>query len=133
MYTTYEEYLATPQSLTFGKMQELHALILGEISADADAQEIYDELIETATSYADFRARWLLMDKAKKMDVDSSRTAYHNSLIVKFNMLSRYFKMNGHKATWRDVLGYEEDDRYNRKTIGDFACYLVFINSINAR
>ena len=25
------------------------------------------------------------------------------------------------------------DDPYNRKVIGDFACYLVFINSVNAR
>lgn len=42
-------------------------------------------------------------------------------------------KMQGCEAKWRDELGYEEDDRYNRKAIGDFACYLVFVNSIHAR
>jgi hypothetical protein len=31
------------------------------------------------------------------------------------------------------MLGYEEDDKYNRKTIGDFACYISFIYAINAR
>lgn len=69
----------------------------------------------------------------KKMDRDSSRTFCHNSVITHFNMLARYLKMQGKPAKWRDQLGYEEDDKYFRKTIGDFGCYLVFINSLCAR
>ena len=42
-------------------------------------------------------------------------------------------KSQGKDAVWRDMLGYEEEDGYDRKAIGDFACYLVFLNSINAR
>lgn len=30
-------------------------------------------------------------------------------------------------------LGYEEDDKYYRKRMGDFGCYTVFINSISSR
>ena len=41
--------------------------------------------------------------------------------------------MQGKTAAWRDTLGFEEDDKYNRKRLGDFACYIVFINSISAR
>ena len=48
-------------------------------------------------------------------------------------MLARYLKQQGKVAAWRDALGYEEDDQYNRKAIGDFACYLAFVNGINAR
>jgi len=48
-------------------------------------------------------------------------------------MLARYVKMQGKAAQWRDCLGDEKENPYNRKRIGDFACYLVFINSINAR
>lgn len=36
-------------------------------------------------------------------------------------------------ASWRDALGDEKENKYGRKTIGDFACYLVFMNSICAR
>ena len=70
---------------------------------------------------------------ATRMERDSSRSSCHNSLIVKFNMLAKYLRIQGKEACWRDELGYEEEDKYYRKTIGDFACYLVFINSISAR
>ena len=71
--------------------------------------------------------------REEKQDKDSSRSASHNSLIVKFNQLARFLKMQGKTAAWRDTLGFEEDDKYNRKRLGDFACYIVFINSISAR
>ena len=133
MFNTYQEYLSTSRSIAFEKMQQLHEQILNEVCGDEDAEELYGELIETATRYAAFRAEWCLWDREMKMNRDESRTACHNSVIIKLNMLSRYLRMQGHEAKWRDELGYEEDDKYNRKTIGDFACYLVFVNSINAR
>lgn len=67
------------------------------------------------------------------MEKDSARTSCHDSVIVKFNMLERFLKMQGKDARWRKVLGYEEDDPNFRKRIGDFACYLVFVNSLLAR
>lgn len=133
MLASYERYLHEPKYLTVEQMREIHEQILGEIADDMEAKEIYDELICTATKYAAFRAEWLLWDRVTRIERDDSRTSCHNSLIVKFDMLARYLKSQGKDATWRDALGYEKDDRYNRKAIGDFACYLVFINSINAR
>lgn len=133
MKTTYDEYLLEPKSISFEKMQLLHREILSEMEDDEDAEELYEELIECATRYADFRAKWLLWDRETKMERDASRSSCHNSLIIKFNMLAKYLRMQGKAATWRDELGYEADDRYCRKTVGDFACYLVFVNSINAR
>jgi hypothetical protein len=41
--------------------------------------------------------------------------------------------MNGKDTGWRETLGYEKDDKYNRKRLGDFACYLAFVNGLNAR
>lgn len=41
--------------------------------------------------------------------------------------------MQGKDTSWREKLGYEKEDVYNRKVIGDFACYIVFVNSLNAR
>lgn len=133
MMTTYEEYIQTNRSLSLEEMIALHRDITAETAKDPDALAFYDELISTATCYQSFRANWLLWNHAEKLAQDPGRTACHNSLIVKFNQLARYLKMQGKPAAWRDALGYEEDNPYNRKRLGDFACYLVFINSINAR
>ena len=130
---SYDEYLKSKRSLSFEEMQELHREITEEIGSDADAMELFEELIRTATRYAGYRADWLLLDNIQKLDTDSDRTACHDSVIIHVNMLARYLKTQGKETKWRDALGYEEEDRYNRKRIGDFACYLVFINSLNAR
>lgn len=133
MISTYENYLPMQKSLSLEDMVQLHNEMILEIGFDSDALELYDELVETATRYAAFRAKWPLLSKEEKMDTDSSRSSCHNSLIVKFNQLARYLKMQGKMAEWRDTLGYEEDDKYYRKRIGDFGCYIVFINSISSR
>ena len=133
MVCTYEEYLKQPKAITFGKMQIFHAEMLAEIDADTEALELYDELMKVATRYAAIRANWLLLSREEKSEQDSGRTSCHNSVITHFNMLARYLKQQGKAAAWRDKLGYEEDDLYNRKAVGDFACYLAFVNGINAR
>ena len=133
MKITYEEYLLEPKSISIEKMHLLHKQILDEICGDNEAEELYGDLIECATRYVDFRANWFLWDRETRIERDASRTSCHNSLIVKFNMLARYLHLQGKHTAWRDDLGYETDDKYTRKTIGDFACYLVFINSIHAR
>ena len=133
MVCTYEEYLKRPKAITFEKMQTIHTEMIAEIGTDVDALELYDELIKIATRYATIRANWLLLSREKKSEQDSGRTSCHNSVITHFNMLVRYLKQQGKAAAWRDELGYEEDNPYNRKAIGDFACYLAFVNGINAR
>ena len=111
----------------------IHTEILAEIGADADALELYDELIKIATRYATIRANWLLLSREEKNEQNSGRTSCHNSVRIHFNMLARYLKQQGRTAAWRDELGYEEDDPNNRKAIGDFACYLAFANGISTR
>lgn len=107
--------------------------MLAETGADMDALALYDELMKVTTRYAAIRANWLLLCREEKNEQDSGRTSCHNSVITHFNMLARYLKQQGKAAAWRDALGYEEDDPYNRKAMGDFACYLAFVNGINAR
>lgn len=130
---TFENYLNEPYTLSFEQMQNLHREILEEIEADYEACELYSDLVNIVTKYAAMRAEWQQMTREEKMDQDSLRTSYHDSVIVHFNMLARYLRMQGKKAQWRDLLGYEEDNKYCRKTIGDFGCYMVFVNSICSR
>ena len=133
MITTYEEYIKLPKALPFEQMQAIHKQIVLEVGNDPDALELYDDFIKVATRYAAIRANWLLLSREEKLDQDSGRTSCHDSVITHLKMLARYHKQQGKTAAWRDELGYEEDGSYNRKAIGDFACYLVFVNSINAR
>ena len=129
----YQEYLEMPLALTLEQMTELHAQMLAEMGNDPDAMEIYEELLSQAVDYAAFRAKWTLWSREEKMDKDPSRSSCHDSLIIKFNMLARYLTNIGKSADWRTVLGDEKADPYVRKRIGDFACYLVFVNSICSR
>ena len=133
MVSVYEEYLSMPQCLTMEEMHSLHKEMVEEIGNDEEAQELYRELISVSTRYMSFRSNWLLWSREEKMEKDSARTSCHDSVIVKFNMLERFLKMKGKDARWREVLGHEEDDPSFRKRIGDFACYLVFVNSLLAR
>lgn len=133
MITTFEEYLNMKRSLTFEEMCNIHRQIVADVGKDADAKEIYGELVAASAKYAAIRAEWLLLSREEKSERDSRRTSCHDSVIIKFNMLARYVKMQGKEAGWRDCLGYEEENPYNRKRIGDMACYIAFVNSLNAR
>lgn len=133
MIATYKEYLNTKCGMTFEEMQEIHGKMLAEIGLDADAVELYRDLISTAVKYAAIRAEWLLLDREQKIECDARRTFCHDSFIIKCNMLARYIKMQGKEVEWRERLGDDKENPYNRKRMGDFACYLAFVNALNAR
>lgn len=133
MINTYKEYLSEEYSLTVSQMERVHSDMTEEIGRDEDALEIYEDVVKACTRYASMRAEWLLMSMEQKMERDSFRTSCHDSVITNLNMLARYLRMQGKPAKWRDTLGYIEDDKKKRKAIGDFACYIVFVNSLNAR
>ena len=130
---TFDDYLNEPCALHFDQMKRFHQEMIDEIGMDPKAVELYDDLVSEAGKYAAIRASWQQMSREEKMEKDSLRTSIHDSVIIHFNMLARYLRMQGKKAEWRERLGYEEDNKYYRKTIGDFGCYIVFVNSICAR
>lgn len=128
-----EEYDGMELSIPMESMAALHRDMLAEIGTDEDALELYEELVQQANRYAVFRSSWMLWSREEKMENDASRTSCHDSLIVKFNQLAKYLGIIGKETQWRKELGFTEDDPFNRKRIGDFACYIVFVNSICAR
>ncbi|MCD8118931.1 MAG: hypothetical protein LUE29_05525 [Lachnospiraceae bacterium] len=133
MIDTFNDYQKEKKSLSYEQMKRLHAELAAEVGDDEDALELYEELMQKANRYADMRARWALMSREEKMDQDSFRTSLHDSVITHFNMLARYLRMQGKATAWRDELGDEKADPWCRKAIGDFGCYLVFVNSLLAR
>ena len=129
----YDEYLKSKRSLSFEEALNLHRQMLEEIGTDDTAVELYKSLSSKASRYSGFRSEWITLSKEQKADRDSSRTSCHDSMIVEFNKLSRYLRSIGKAAGWRDMLGEEKDDPYNRKRIGDFGCFIALINALNAR
>ena len=124
----YEEYLTKKDTLTFEKAIE----ILGKIKVgldknDEDAMELYNDFLEGAVAYASIRSGWMLLSNEEKMDQDKGRSYRHDSFINRVNILARYFEKIGKDVSWRAELGEE------RKTIGDFACYLALFYGLEAR
>ena len=133
MVTTYQEYLGKASVLTFEDMPRLHEAMLEEIGEDEKAEGIYDRLVRAGTLYVETRAGWKLMPKDVRRERNDERTARHNNVIIGLDLLADYLREKGLPAAWRNEIGYEAEDKVNRKRCGDFGCYLAFINAINAR
>ena len=73
------------------------------------------------------------MDEKELNRTLKQQATNHDTLIINFNTFARYMKSRGHSTEWRDALGDETVLPKIRKRIGDFACYLVFVNALNER
>lgn len=130
---TYQNYTTSTLSLTLEEMEAIYTQMTKDIPGDEDATELYQDILEQAVKYVEFRSNWILWDNETKMENDGIRSNFHNSLILKLNVFARYMKSQGHSTEWRDTLGDENSHSHVRKRIGDFACYMVFINALGAR
>ena len=92
-----------------------------------DKMDFYNDLLKKAFEYTSIRCSWELMDREEKIDNDNFRTGCHNSFITSIDVLSRLAAAEDVDSSWREDLG---DDR---KRIGDFACYITYINGIANR
>lgn len=88
---------------------------------------LIEDLFESAVRYARIRADWSLMPVEERADRDKARTLAHTRSIDACNILSRNMADLSEDIAWRDRVGYD------RKTIGDFACYLHCILGLRAR
>lgn len=84
-------------------------------------------LVNSAIRYARIRVDWERSLPDLRRDTDDERTRAHNTFIDSCNILSRNMARVGEDNSWRQLLS---DDR---KTIGDFACYLHCLLGLKAR
>jgi len=85
------------------------------------------DLYRKALDYAHIRATWALLSPEERLEKDRGRTLAHNALIDACNILSRNMAKAGEDNGWRALLTDE------RKTIGDFACWLHALVAIEMR
>lgn len=125
------EYLSKTDSMSFEEAIEIYNdLSKGIDINDTTSIELYSSLIEFAVKYVEIRNRWIYLSKDEKEAMDSTRTSLHNAYMSTLAPLSRHMKKVGKDVSWYEklVLGNE-----SRKRLGDFAGYLLCINSIVAR
>lgn len=133
MIATYKDYLPQFKSIDFETCLKVHDMMIEEIGDNEDAIELYNEIVEKSIEYTSIRAYWTIKDREWKINNDPARTAKHDAIIIKYNQLARYLKMQGKTAEWRDILGYVEDERKIRKRIGDMSNFLTYIHALAGR
>lgn len=132
-FTTFEAYTTCKQqSFSVEEMEEIfHGFSdsFSSFSEDETAVELYQDLMEKVERYAvDFRVPWFRdFDRDDRIKYDNQRTGAHNQVIRAFDILARYETGHGVLASWRERLGD------NRKKIGDFACFLMYVYGICGR
>ena len=132
--STFSEYRSEfGTSLSLDEFEEILQKICDAVGDDEDGLELFQELEEQSVKYANIRARWHAMSLHDRTEIDGSRTACHNALIVKVHQLKRYLELNSKDISWMDELGDTDVDKGNRKRIGDFGCYIAFIAGIVSR
>lgn len=122
----YENYLKMPDDLEFEQAMKVYEELLEE---NLEEDEIYDKLWDHALhcmiDYGSLRTHWKITPKTDRSNDD--RTVMHDSVIHSLDELAAYTKEHGKEAKWREELGYQ------RKRIGDFACYVSLIYGVFAR
>ena len=108
-------------------MDYQRALLIYTSIQKSALSNLKSELIQAAIRYSRLRVDWQLANLEERKYLNNERTIAHNSFIDSCNILSRNMAKSGEDIKWRELL---ENDR---KTIGDFACYLTCILGIEAR
>ncbi len=89
--------------------------------------ELRQDFLDKAVRYARIRTDWELADLAGRHDLDEYRKRTHDALIDACNILSCAMVEQGLDTSWREQLG--ED----RRTIGDFACFIHCLLGLSGR
>ena len=95
-----------------------------EKANDEVLAELIDEVYTKAEKYAAMRLAWRKMTVEEKCAKDSFRTSLHDVFIDSLKIINRYvLKCEYEPLTLSD----------DRKTIGDFACFIVYKLSCRER
>ena len=109
------------------KNEKYYNEILEYIHKGDESFEMWQDLLNKALDYRSIRAKWSLMSTEEKIENDAHRIACHDSFINSLKIYVRYLKQLGIDILVNELI--EQD----RKTIGDFANYIVFREAIKNR
>lgn len=87
-----------------------------------EMREIYEDFLKLAVDYAKTRLSWSFMDTEQKRADDGSRSIKHDAYMARLKSVCRNLGIEG-----------IEDLMPERKSMGDFACYLALFLSLEQR
>ncbi len=90
--------------------------------ADEDLKELYQDFLDSAAKYAKTRLAWSFMDMASRREDDRSRSIKHSGFIASLTSTCRNFGLDAIEELMPD-----------RKTKGDFACYVALFLALEQR
>lgn len=94
-------------------------------SVDETEYELAQDLAASAIKYTKYRMDFAINDNSWKMENDKYRTSAHNHYMDCLNIFLRYIGRQGKETP---DLG-----SYDRKDLGDIACYLAYKAAISER
>lgn len=104
-----------------------------ELAYSKNKEEIqpeYSEYLNSALSYSTIRFEWNSMSIEEKQERDAGRTAKHNKFISNLKVLRNLIKIIDDSI---DISSIDKLLEYDRKFVGDYACYLVYRKGLDAR
>ena len=114
-------------NMNYDKNEKHYNEIVDNCHKNDEVFEMWQDLLNKAIEYTGIRAMWSLMSTAEKIENDGHRTACHDSFINSLKIYVRYLKELGIELLSNELI--EQD----RKTIGDFANYIVFREALKNR
>ena len=84
--------------------------------------EFFKMFLKRASDYAATRTAWATMNQAQRNEDDKPRRAKHDAFIAMLNAISRNLDIAGIDTLLPD-----------RKTQGDFACYIALFMALEQR
>lgn len=109
--------------LQYETAREIYEEMKEKVKGRKDAMEsLYKLFLKSAADYAHTRTSWACMDPAERVEDDRSRSVKHDAFISLLNAVSRNLGM--------ERIGEIMPDR---KTKGDFACYIALFLALEQR
>ena len=87
-----------------------------------DFCEFFEDFLKSAADYAATRTKWTFMDKEARMEQDRGRSIQHDGYMSLLNAICRNLGIDGIDEIMPD-----------RKTKGDFACYVALFLGLEQR
>lgn len=87
-----------------------------------DFYEFFEDFLKSATEYAATRTKWTFMDRETRMEQDRGRSIQHDGYMSLLTAICRNIGIEGIDEIMPD-----------RKTKGDFACYIALFLALEQR
>lgn len=121
-----------PYETAYSLFTEMRSLVAQQ-PADEDLQEMFRSFLHACFDYAKIRADWALMSREERNSRDNERTAYHNLVIDRLTLVKRLMNADGLSCEWAGKLSPDDSFATDRKTVGDFACFITAILGVESR